>query len=378
MAERVTGVSERIVLAYSGGLKTSVAIPWLAETRGAEIVTVSIDLGQANDLEDVRERALASGAVRAHVVDGREEFVRDFILPALQAGAIYEGGSPLATALGRPLIARHLVNIARIEGAAVVAHGGAPAGNDHVRLDALVRALDPALQVIAPAAAWGFTRGEAIAYARQRGIPIASSADGPLSVDVNLWGRSILGGPLDDPWQEPPESVYALTKSPADAPDTPAYIELEFDRGVPVAINGVALSLVELIQSLETIAGAHGVGRVDMVENRLAGVKSREVYESPAAIALHAAHKALQAYVTPRDLDRLTNDLGVKYADLVYSGAWYTPTREAIAALVARVQATVTGVIRLKCFKGDCRVAGRTSPHALDAPAAASVTGAAL
>ena len=367
---------ERIVLAYSGGLKTSVAIPWLAETRRAEIISVTIDLGQGSDLEAVRERALASGAARAHVVDAREEFVRDLILPALQAGAIYEDGSPLATALGRPLIAKHLVNIARIEGAETVAHGCLAAGNDHVRLAAAVRALEPALRVVAPAAMWTFTRGEAIAYARQRGIPIPVSVDSPVSVDENLWGRSILGGTLDDPWREPPEDVYRRTKSPAEAPDVPAYIELAFDRGVPVSINGVTLSLVELIQSLETIAGAHGVGRVDMVENRLAGAKSREVYESPAAIALHAAHKALQAYVTPRDLDRLTNDLGVKYADLVYSGAWYTTTRAAIDALVAKVQETVTGVIRLKCFKGDCRVVGRMSPHGLEsAPAlAADVT----
>jgi argininosuccinate synthase len=366
----------KIVLAYSGGLKTSVAIPWLAETERAEIVTVTVDLGQGNDLEDVRERALASGAARAHVIDGREEFVRDFILPALQAGAIYEDGSPLATALGRPLIAKHLVNIAHVEGAAVVAHGCPRTGNDYMRLDAAVRALDPALRVVAPAAAWPFTRAQAIAYARARGIPILSSVDSPLSVDVNLWGRSILGGALEDAWQEPAEDVYRLTRAPAEAPDVPAYIELAFDRGVPVSINGVSLSLVELIQSLETIAGVHGIGRVDMVENRLVGEKSREVYESPAAIALHAAHKALQAFVTPRDLDRLTNDLGVKYADLVYSGAWYTTTRAAIDALVAKVQEMVTGVIRLKCFKGDCRVVGRLSPHAQEPTAAVAADAA--
>ena len=355
----------RVVLAYSGGLKTSVAIPWLAENCRAEVVTVTVDLGQANELDDVRERALSSGAVRAHVIDAREEFVRDMILPALQASAIYEGGSPLATALGRPLIARHLVEIARIEGASEVAHGCPPSGNDSIRLDAAVRALDPSLRVIAPASMWDLTRAQAVAYARQRGIPVPASVDSPVSVDANLWGRSIMGGAIDDPWVEPAEDLYTLTKPPAEAPDTPAYVEIEFERGVPVGINGVTMSLLELIQSLGTIAGAHGVGRVDMVENRLAGVKTREVYESPAAAALHVAHKALQVYVTPRDLDRVTTDLGVKYADLVYSGQWYTPAREAIDALIARVQETVTGTVRLKCFKGDCRVVGRRSPFGL-------------
>ena len=355
---------ERIVLAYSGGLSTSVAIPWLAETHQADVVAVTVDLGQGLALDAVRERALAIGALRAHVIDGREAFAREFILPALQAGAIYEGGSPLATALGRPLLAKHLVEIARIEGTTTIAHGAPDTDNDHVRLDLAVRALDPTMRVLPPAGP-GLTRETAIAYARPRSIPVPASIESPYSIDVNLWGRSIAGGVIDDPWQEAPEEVYLLTKSPADAPDTPAYVEMEFESGVPIKINGVAMSLVELIQSLETIAGAHGVGRVDMVENRVAGTKSREIYESPAAIALHAAHNALQEFVTPRELDRLTSDLGVKYADLVYNGVWFSPSRAAIDALVAKVQQKVTGVIRLKCFKGDCRVVGRQSPHAL-------------
>ncbi|HYN10461.1 MAG TPA: argininosuccinate synthase [Vicinamibacterales bacterium] len=356
---------ERIVLAYSGGLDTSVAIPWLAEKYGAEIVAVTMDLGQGKELDDVRERALAIGAVRAHVVDLREEFARDFILPALQAGAIYEGRYPLATALGRPLISKHLVEIARIEGATAIAHGCTGKGNDQVRMDVSARALEPSIKVIAPARIWGLTRPAEIEYARQRGIPVPATVDSPYSTDSNLWGRSIECGCLEDPWQEPPEEIYTLTKSPADAPDTPAYVEIEFESGVPVKINGVAMSLVELIQSLETIAGDHGVGRVDMVENRLVGIKSREIYEAPAAVALHAAHRELQKFVTARDLERLTAELGVKYADLVYNGLWYTPTREAIDALVANVQEKVSGVIRLKFFKGDCRVVGRKSPHAL-------------
>ncbi|HEY7473687.1 MAG TPA: argininosuccinate synthase [Vicinamibacterales bacterium] len=356
---------ERIVLAYSGGLDTSVAIPWLAEKYRAEIVAVTMDLGQGKELDDVRERALAIGAVRAHVIDLREEFARDFILPALQAGAIYEGRYPLATALGRPLISKHLVEIARIEGATAIAHGCTGKGNDQVRMDVSARALEPSIKVIAPARIWGLTRPEEIEYARQRGIPVPATVDSPYSTDSNLWGRSIECGCLEDPWQEPPEEIYTLTKSPADSPGTPAYVEIEFAGGVPVKINGVAMSLVELIQSLETIAGDHGVGRVDMVENRLVGIKSREIYEAPAAVALHAAHRELQKFVTPRDLERLTAELGVKYADLVYNGLWYTPTREAIDALVAKVQEKVSGIIRLKFFKGDCRVVGRKSPNAL-------------
>jgi argininosuccinate synthase len=356
---------DRIVLAYSGGLDTSVAIPWLAETYHAEVVTVTMDLGQGKELDDVRERAMAIGAVRAHVIDVREEFATEFILPALQAGAIYEGRYPLATALGRPLIAKHLVEIARIEGATAIAHGCTGKGNDQVRIEVSARALEPAIKVIAPARTWTLTRPEEIEYARQRGIPVPASVEAPYSTDVNMWGRSVECGLLEDPWQEPPEDIYTLTKSPAEAPDAPAYVELEFLKGVPVKINGIAMSLVELVQSLGTIAGAHGIGRIDMVENRLVGIKSREIYEAPAAVALHAAHKELQTFVTARELERLTSDLGVTYADLVYNGLWYTATREAIDALVAKVQQRVTGTIRLRLFKGDCRVVGRKSPNAL-------------
>lgn len=357
---------ERIVLAYSGGLDTSVAIPWLAERYNAQVVTVTMDLGQGKELEDARERALGLGAARAHVLDLREEFARDFILPALQAGAIYEDRYPLATALGRPLIARHLVKIAHLEGAKVVAHGcGTEKDNDAVRIESAVRTLDADLDVLAPLGLWEVTKPEKVAFAKKRGIPVPATADSPYSTDVNLWGRSVESGVLDDPWREPPEDAYLLTRSPMEAPDTPAYVEVEFDRGEPMAINGVALTLVELISSLETIAGAHGVGRIDMLENRLGGTKSREIYEAPAAVLLHAAHSELQKYVTPRDLERLASDVSVKYADLVYNGQWYSPTREAIDALVAKVQERVTGAIRLRLFKGDFRVVGRKSPFAL-------------
>ncbi|MCL4844989.1 MAG: argininosuccinate synthase [Acidobacteria bacterium] len=356
---------ERIVLAYSGGLDTSVAIPWLADHFDAEIVAVTLDLGQGKELADVRERALAVGAVRAHVVDVREEFARDYLLPALKAGAIYEHKYPLATALGRPLIAKHLVQIAEMEGASAIAHGCTGKGNDQVRIDVSARALNPTIKVIAPARVWGMTRPDEIAYARARSIPVPATVDSPYSTDANLWGRSIECGVLEDPWCEPPEEIYTLTKAPAEAPDTPAYVEIEFERGVPVKVNGVAMPLVELISSLETIAGAHGVGRIDMVENRLVGIKSREIYEAPAAVVLHTAHRELEAMVIPRDLDRLKHDLGRQYADLVYNGVWFAPIREAIDAFVEQVQQRVTGVARLKLFKGDCRIVGRRSPFAL-------------
>jgi argininosuccinate synthase len=358
-------MAEKIILAYSGGLDTSVAIPWLSDRFDAEIIAVTMDLGQGKELDDVRERALAVGAKRAHVIDLREEFARDYILPALQAGAIYEGKYPLATALGRPLIAKHLVEIGRIEGSKTIAHGCTGKGNDQVRIDVSARALEPQVKVIAPARIWGLTRPEEIQYAKERNIPVPASVDSPYSTDTNLWGRSIECGCLEDPWCEPPDDIYLLTKSPAEAPDTPAYVEIEFEQGVPVKINGVAMSLVELITSLETIAGAHGVGRLDMVENRLVGIKSREIYEAPAAVALHTAHKELETMVIPRDLERLKRQLGVVYADLVYNGLWFTPTREAIDAFVAKVQERVTGVVRLKFYKGDCRVVGRQSPFAL-------------
>jgi argininosuccinate synthase len=351
---------ERIVLAYSGGLDTSVAIPWLAEKYGAEIVAVTMDLGQGKGLEDVRDRALAAGAVRAHVLDLREEFARDYVLRGLQADAIYEDRYPMGTALGRPLIALKLIEIAAIEQTAAIAHGCTGKG-----FDIAARTLNPAITVIAPARDWGMTRAEEIEYARKRGISVPATVDSPYSTDANLWGRSIECGVLEDPWIEPPEEIYTLTRRPADCPDEAAYVELTFERGVPVAINGVAMPLVELIASLGTIAGAHGVGRIDMVENRLVGIKSRKVYEAPAAFVLHMAHKELQRMVTTTDADRFSRAVTLQYADIVYNGLWFTALRDALDAYVARVQERVSGVIRLKLFKGDCRVVGRKSPFAL-------------
>ena len=356
---------ERIVLAYSGGLDTSVAVKWLADKYDAEIVTVTIDLGQGKELDDVRERALAVGAVRAHVVDAREEFARDYIVPALQAGAIYESRYPLATALGRPLIAKKLVEIAEMEDAGIIAHGCTGKGNDQVRMDVSSRALNPAIQVVAPARVWGLTRPQEIEYAQKHGIPVPASVENPYSTDTNLWGRSIECGVLEDPWVEPPEDIYALTKSPMAAPDVPAYVEVEFTSGVPTKVNGVSMPLTELINSLETIAGTHGIGRIDMVENRLVGIKSREIYEAPAACVLHAAHRELETLVIPRDLERLKVSLSKAYADLVYDGLWFSVTRESIYAFVASIQKRVSGVVKVKLFKGDCRVVGRKSPMSL-------------
>ena len=356
---------KRIVLAYSGGLDTSVAIPWLKEEKGAEVIAVTLDLGQGRELNQIRERAISTGALRCHVLDVREEFARDYILPALQADALYEERYPLATALSRPLIAKKLVDIAHMENASAIAHGCTGKGNDQVRIEVSVRAIDPSIDLIAPAREWGMTRPEEIAYARARNVSVPTTIASPYSTDQNLWGRSIECGVLEDPWNEPPEEIYTLTKSPSDAPAAPAYVEIGWQDGVPTAVNGVEMPLVELIDSLETIAGVHGVGRIDMVENRLVGIKSREIYEAPAGVLLHVSHRELEGLVTPKDLQRLKQRLSQEYADIVYNGLWFSTTRAAIDAFVQSIQPRVTGTIRLKLYKGDCRVVGRQSPFAL-------------
>jgi argininosuccinate synthase len=356
---------ERIVLAYAGGLDTSVAVPWLAEKYGAEVVCVTLDLGQGKDLASVRERALSAGALRAHVLDVREEFAQQYILPALQADAVYEGRYPLATALGRPLIAKKLIEIARIEGATAIAHGCSGKGNDQVRIEVSARALMPGVRVIAPARESGMSREAKVEFARQRGIAVPAADPTPYAIDANLWGRSIQRGALEDPWVEPPAEVFALTRDPSRCPDEPAYIELQFEGGVPVAVNGVAMPFTDVIASVGTIAGDHGVGRIDMIENRLVGIKTREVYEAPAAVVLHLAHGDLESFVSPRDLLRVKQEMAARYADMVYDGAWYSPVREAMDAFVAKVQERVTGVLRVRLFKGSAQVVGRRSPFAL-------------
>jgi argininosuccinate synthase len=363
---------ERIVLAYSGGLDASIAIQWLAEHFKAEVVTVTLDFGAGAELVEIRQRALALGAVRAHVIDVREEFIRDYAVPALQAGAMHADRAPMVTALTRPIIARKLIEVARMENATAVAHGAGAMSDDGLRFDALVAALNPALRVIAPTRMWDMTRAEALTFARERGVPVPASYEGPFKTFANVWGRSTLFVPEQDPWAEPAEDIFALTRAPRDCPAQPAYVEIEFDGGRPLRVNSIEMSPLEMIESLETIAGLHGVGRIDLVTPRLAGGQSREIFESPAAVVLHTAHRELEQLVVPSDLEQVSHALGRTYADLVNGGQWFSPTRSAIDAFVAAVQPRVTGAIRLKLFKGDCRVAGRRSPFAFGESAASS------
>ena len=356
---------DKVVLAYSGGLDTSVAIPWLREEKGLEVVSVTVDVGQPVDLERVRRKAEASGAVAAYVADARHEFAEKYILPALRANALYEGIYPLSTSLARPLIARHMVEIARREGAKFVAHGCTGKGNDQVRFDLSTGSLAPEIGVIAPAREWKMTREEEVVYAQRRGISVEATKASPYSTDENLWGRSVECGILEDPAVEPPEEVYGWTCAPARAPDAPAYATLEFDAGRPVRLDGEELPLHELIMRLNRLAGAHGVGRIDHLESRVVGIKSREVYECPAATVLLAAHQALEALVLPRDLLEAKRGIEQRYAQLVYDGLWFGPLRAAFDAFVDVSQARVSGEVSVKLFKGSARVAGRRSPHSL-------------
>ena len=358
-------MADKIVLAYSGGLDTSVAIRWLQEQYGADIATLTMDLGGQVDLEAARQRALDIGAIRADVMDARDEFVRDFVWPALRAGAIYEGVYPLATALGRPLIAKHLVRIALEEGASGIAHGCTGKGNDQVRFDVSAAALAPAIKVVAPAREWGMTRDDEIAYAKERDIPLDLNKRSSYSTDENLWGRSIEAGDLEDPWVEPPEEAYAWTVSVGAAPDEPRYVEVRFAEGVPVAIDGEELGGVALIELLNEAAGAHGVGRIDHVENRLVGIKSREVYEAPAATVLHQAHRALEQMCLTKEQSRFKERLAQEYADLVYNGLWFTAHRRDLDAYVLSTQRHVNGTVRVRLHKGSATVTGRESAEAL-------------
>ena len=358
-------MTTKVVLAYSGGLDTSIAIPWLKEEYGAEVITLTADLGGGGARSDVRERALAAGAVKAVVVDGKEDFVRHFVFPALQAGAVYQGRYTLATALGRPLIARYLLEVAHQEGAEAVAHGCTGKGNDQVRFDLGITGMDPSLKIIAPAREWGMTRDEEIVYGQAHGVSLDFGQRNPYSVDENLWGRSIEAGSLEDPWREPEEEAFAWTRSPETAPDTAVYLEIGFQQGIPHSLDGEEMNGVALIDHLAAVAGEHGVGRTDHLEDRLVGIKSREVYEAPAATVLHAAHRALESVTLGRDQLRFKERVSQEYAELVYNGLWYTAFREDLDAYVASTQRFVTGSIRVKLFKGSCTVVGRSSPHSL-------------
>ncbi len=358
-------MADKVVLAYSGGLDTSVAIKWIGDKYQMDVIALAVDVGMAKDLEAARKRALAAGATKSIVLDAREDFVTQFVFPTLKADAIYEGQYPLATALGRPLIAKLLVDAAHQEGASAIAHGCTGKGNDQVRFDVSVAALDPALKIIAPAREWGLTREEEIAYAQRHNLPITVTSESPYSTDENLWGRSIECGVLEDPWVEPPEDVFAWTKAPGDAPDDPGYVEIGFEKGIPTSLNGRETNGVELITELNSIAGGHGVGRIDHVENRLVGIKSREVYEAPAAIVLLKAHRALEDLTLSRDQLRFKERVAQEYADLIYNGLWFGALRQDLAAYVESTQRFVTGTTRLKLHKGNCTVVGRKSPHSL-------------
>jgi argininosuccinate synthase len=356
---------QKVVLAYSGGLDTSVSIPWLQEHYDAEVITLTVNVGNERDLDAVAARARRIGASKALIVDGRADFVRYFVWPALAAGAIYEGEYPLATALARPLIAKLLVEVARQEGAAAIAHGCTGKGNDQVRFDVSVAALAPDLRVIAPVREWRMTRDAEIAFAAERGIPVPVTSASPYSVDQNLWGRSIECGILEDPWAEPPEEVFAWTASPDQRPTEPAYVEITFAHGIPVALDGEPLDGMTLIERLNALAGAHGVGRIDHVENRLVGIKSREVYEAPAAVVLHAAHRALEALTLSRDQARFKELVTGEYARLIYNGLWFSALHQDLAAYVQSTQRFVSGVVRVRLHQGACQIVGRQSPHSL-------------
>lgn len=350
----------KVVLAYSGGLDTSVIIKWLAEHYDMDVIALTIDVGNQRDLDEIRERALKIGAVKAIVTDAKDDFVKYFIWPALRAGAVYEGLYPLATALSRPLISKLLVDVAREEGAVAVAHGCTGKGNDQVRFDVSVGALAPDLKVIAPVREWELrTRDAEIEYAAKHNIPIPVTKKSPFSVDENLWGRSIEAGVLEDPWQSPPEEVYQWTKSIKDAPAEPESIEIGFKQGIPVSLNGREMDGVALITELGEIAGRHGVGRIDHIENRLVGIKSREIYEAPAGVTLIKAHAALEAMTLSRDQARMKARIAQDYADLIYNGLWFSANRQDLAAYVASTQRHVTGAIRMKLHKGNADVTGR-------------------
>lgn len=361
------GEKERVVLAYSGGLDTSVCIKWLQEEHNLDVIAVVGDLGQEHDgLEAVKAKALATGAIGCAVVDMRQSFANEYLACALAANAMYENKYPLVSALSRPLIAKHLVAVAHQFGAKYVAHGCTGKGNDQVRFESSVLMLDPALQILSPVRDWDLgCRADEIAWAAAHNVPVKATAEAPYSIDDNLWGRAIECGVLEDPWCEPPADIYTMTVDPTEAPDAPTYVEIGFEAGVPCALNGEAMPFLEIIYALNDIAGGNGFGRIDMVENRLVGVKSRECYEAPGALALIQAHKALEDLCLERGV--LHHKLGIEqaWADQVYNGLWFSPLKEAFDAFIAHTQQCVTGTVKLRLYKGGCTVVGRKSLFSL-------------
>ena len=359
-------MAEKVVLAYSGGLDTSVAVRWLALERGYDVVALTVDVGLDRERAELEQRARGAGAVDYRWLDAREDFIRYFAFPALAAGALYQGVYPLATALARPLIAKLMVDVARDTKAQAVAHGCTGKGNDQVRFDVSVQALAPDLKIVAPVREWELrTREEEIEYAQKHGIPVPVTKKSSYSIDENLWGRSIESGPLEDPWVEPPEECFAWTRSIAKAPDEPAYIEIGFERGLPVSLDGEALDGIALTQRLNELAGEHGVGRIDHLEDRLVGIKSREVYEAPAATTLIRAHEALEAMTLSKQQLRLKREIAAEYAELIYNGLWFTAHHQDLAHYVQSTQRHVTGTVRVRLHKGQATAVGTQSPRSL-------------
>lgn len=358
-------MKEKIVLAYSGGLDTSVAIHWLKEQCNYDVVAVFVDVGESKDINFIQQKALQIGASHVYIIDAKKEYAQRFILPALQANALYEGIYPLISALSRPLIAEALVNTANSVGAVAVAHGCTGKGNDQVRFEVSINALNPKLKIIAPARINPISREQAIEYAKKNDIPLPINLENPFSIDQNLWGRSCECGVLEDPWVEPPEAAFDLTQSINNAPVAAEEIIIEFEKGIPVALNGNKMSLVELIENLNVVAGKHGVGRIDHIENRLIGIKSREVYEAPAAITLITAHRALEAITLPKEILHFKPLIEQQFAHLIYQGLWFSPLNNALYAFIKDTQQYVNGHVRIKLHKGNIIVSGRKSTTSL-------------
>ena len=356
----------KVLLAYSGGLDTSVIIPWLKENYDCEVIAMAADVGQGEELSPLNERAIASGAAKIYIEDLTEEFVTDFIYPTLKAGAVYEGKYLLGTSMARPIIAKRLVEIAKKEGCGAICHGATGKGNDQVRFELTIKALAPEMAIIAPWRIWDIkSREDAIAYLEERNLPLPVSKKRPYSMDRNLWHLSHEGSDLEDPWNEPQDDLYMICTPPEKAPDKPAYVTVGFEKGVPVSVDGQKLSPIELIEKLNELGAANGVGIDDMVENRLVGMKSRGVYETPGGTILYEAHRALESITLDRDTLHYKQGVALKFAEMVYNGQWYAPLREALSAFVDSTQETVTGEVRLKLYKGSCTSVGIQSPYTL-------------
>ncbi|WGV25352.1 argininosuccinate synthase [Halotia branconii] len=363
------GRAKKVVLAYSGGVDTSVCIPYLKHEWGVEeVITLAADLGQGDELEPIREKALKSGASESLVADVKDSFVKDYAFCAIQANALYENRYPLGTALARPLIAKILVETAQKYGADAIAHGCTGKGNDQVRFDVSVTALNPKLKILAPAREWGMSREETIAYGEKFGIPSPVKKSSPYSIDKNLLGRSIEAGVLEDPAVEPPEEIYEMTKAIADTPNEPEYIEIGFNSGIPTTLNGISQKPVELIEQLNQLAGNHGIGRIDMIENRLVGIKSREIYESPAMLVLIQAHRDLESLTLTADVSHYKRGIEETYTQIVYNGLWYSPLKNALDAFIQKTQERVSGTVRVKLFKGNASIVGRWGDNSLYSP----------